>query len=81
VTAVTSEPTHSYSLPDFPLGDVIAHFVNDAGDLMSRNPWILDIWEYYLLGNRITVANTTGLNLDAHFSVPWFRNLSFYYFE
>jgi hypothetical protein len=37
VAAAASNPTNTYPLSDLPLSDIIAYFINDARDFMSRN--------------------------------------------
>ena len=44
------------------------HFIDDARDFVSWNAWILNSGAGAFFREYVTVANTTGLHPDAHFS-------------
>ena len=65
---MTAVPTHADTLALLPLGNTVTDFVDDAGHFMTGNARILDPGPVAFLGERVAVADTTGLYFDAHFS-------------
>ena len=81
MTTMTPMPADSYSLSCFPLSDVIAYFIYNPCNLMTRNPWILDAWEYSFFSKGITMAYAACLYLYSNLSSTRFWNISFNNFK
>jgi hypothetical protein len=69
-------PADADTLSLLPRGNPGAHFINDACDFVSRNARILNARPQAFFREHVTVANTTGLYLDAHLSWTRLRNLA-----
>jgi hypothetical protein len=68
-------PTHTDPLPDAPSVHAASDGIDHASYFMARNPWKLQTRPLPLLGQRITVANSASLNLDADLALARFTNL------
>ena len=69
-------PADADALSLLPLGNTVTQFVDDADDFMSGNAGILNSGPLAFLREHVTVANATGLHLDAHLSCTRLRNLA-----
>jgi hypothetical protein len=74
-------PADTDALPFLPLGNTTAQFIDDACDFMSWNAGILNAGPQAFFRERVTAANTAGLNLDAHVSCIRLRNLALDHLE
>jgi hypothetical protein len=69
-------PTNTDTLPLLPLGNTSTHFIDDARHFMSWNARVLNSGPRAFFREHVTVADATGLHLDAHVSCAGFRNLA-----
>ena len=69
-------PADTDALPLLPLGNTRTQFIDDARDFVSRNAGILNSGPRAFFREHVTVANATGLHLDAHLSCTRLRNLA-----
>src|SRR5215472_3714472 len=69
-------PADANALVLLPLRTARAHRVDDACYFMSWNPRILDSGPGAFFREHVTVADTTGLNLDPHLSRLRLGNLA-----
>jgi hypothetical protein len=69
-------PADTDALAVLPLGDTGTQFIDDARDFMSWDAGILNSGPAALFRQHVTVANTTGLDLDAHLSYTRLGNLA-----
>src|SRR5262245_58437966 len=58
-------PANTDPLSFLPLGNTAAYFIDDAGDFVSGNARILNVRPLPFFRVHVTVADTTGLYLDA----------------
>ena len=65
---VAAVPADADTLPLLPLGNTGTHFIDDARDFVSWNAGILNSGPIAFFREQVTVADTTGLHLDAHLS-------------
>ena len=70
-------PAHADTLSLLPSGDLGTQFINDACNLVPRNPRVLNSWPETFFHEHVAVANTTGLHLDQHLPCIRLRNLAF----
>jgi len=77
IAAVSAMPADADSLAWCPSNDACPDRVNNSGDLMSRDPRVLNARPGSFLCERITVANATSLNLDAHQTRSGFGDFTF----
>jgi hypothetical protein len=69
-------PTDPDALPLLPRGNTRAKLMDDPCHFMSRNAWILNSGPGAFFREHVTVAHSTGLDLDEHLSRIWLRNLA-----
>jgi len=69
-------PADSDALSFLPRGNAVAYFIDDAGDFVAGNAWILNAGPLPFFREHVTVADTTGLNLNAHLSRSRVWNLT-----
>src|SRR5262249_30181458 len=62
---VPTVPAHSHALAGLPLGDVGAHCIDAAGDLMAGNAGILQTRHPFFY-QHVAVAHATCFHLDPH---------------
>jgi hypothetical protein len=62
---MSAMPSNGHPLSWLPFRDILPGLVDDACDFVAWNPWILNAWKQTILGKRITVADTAGLDPDA----------------
>jgi hypothetical protein len=77
VPAVSAVPADSDPLAWCPPGDAWADRINDSGDLVSWDPWVLEARPSSLLCKGVAVADATSLNLEAHESSPGLWDVAF----
>jgi hypothetical protein len=70
-------PANANTLAASPFSHPSPERIHYAGHFMTGNPRIGDSWPEAFGDDRITVAHTTCLNLDAHLSGAWIGNLQF----
>ena len=68
-------PSDTDALSLLPSGNAGAQFIDDARDFVSRNARILNSRPPAFFRQHVTVANATGLHLDAHLRRARLRNL------
>ena len=59
-------PAEADALPGLKERHVWSHSIDDPGDLVTRNPGILDSGEKPQLGNGVAVTHAASLYADAH---------------
>jgi hypothetical protein len=69
-------PANADALPPFARRNTRTYFIYDARDLMAWDAGVLNPWPRAFFRERVTVANTTGLHLDADLSGTRIRNLA-----
>jgi hypothetical protein len=75
-------PAHADTLARLPSRrDARADGIDDSGDLVSGNAWVLNSRKNSFFGDRIAVADSTGLNLDAYCSGAGLGDVTFYDFQ
>jgi hypothetical protein len=80
-STVAAFPANSNSLSFAPGDYTWANCVDDAGDLVSRNAWVLDPGKCSFLGRRVAVADAASLGFDADLRGTGFGYLTFYNLE
>src|SRR5205823_19333 len=78
---MTTVPADTDTLSLFPLGNTGAQLVDETDDFVSRNSRKLYSGPQALFRQRVAVANTASLYLNAHLSCAGHRGLAFYNFE
>src|SRR5262249_10519267 len=73
---VAAVPADANTLPLFPLRNTGTQLVDDPRDFVSWNAGILNSGPSAFLREHVTMANTTGLHLDADLSPTRLRNLA-----
>src|ERR1700679_1231787 len=69
--AMTAVPAYARTHTRFPLRHVRPHGVDDAHDLVTRHPGVLNAGKCAGDGEHVTVADAARLHLDPH--LPWLR--------
>jgi hypothetical protein len=70
-------PADAHSIPYFPGRDPFPQSVKVAGDLVARDPWILQARPQPFLYKDIAVAHPTSLDLYPHLARARFGNITF----
>ncbi|SPE28870.1 hypothetical protein SBA2_410053 [Acidobacteriia bacterium SbA2] len=65
-SVMAAVPAHANTLALLPGGNTRTEFINNARDLVPGNSGILNAWPQAILGEHVTVADPTGLHLDAY---------------
>ena len=73
---VAAVPADTGALPLLPLGNTVAQFVDDARDFVPWDAGVLNAGPLPFFREHVTVADATGLHLDAHLSYTRLRNLA-----
>jgi hypothetical protein len=74
---MSAVPTDADALPFLPSFDARADGIDYTGDLMPRNPWILQAWPQAIFRQHVTVTDATGLNPDEHVSFAGLWHIPF----
>ena len=75
--AVSTVPADAHALPRFPLRDVSSNRVDQSGNFVARNAWVLQPGKARLFYDGVTVADAAGLYLNSHLGSArfWYRAL------
>src|SRR5690348_12970955 len=65
LTTMSTMPAHTHPLPPCPCRHAGSHFVDNAGDLVARDPRVVQAGPIALLYKQVTVTNSAGLHLNA----------------
>ncbi len=74
-------PADPHAIARFPLRYIFTHCVDLAGHLVARDARQLEARIGPKFHHCVTVANATGLDLDAHLIGARRRHLALHYFE
>jgi hypothetical protein len=78
---MASMPSNADPLTCLPSCDPLANRIHYSDDFMAGNSRVLNAWILPLLGQRIAVADPTGLYFDSYRSRTWFRDFTFHNFK
>src|SRR5579864_7119958 len=73
---VPAMPADSDSLPLLPHCDARSNFVDDPGNFVTGNTWILNPRQHALCDEHVAVADATGPDLDTNLSRSGLRNFA-----
>src|SRR5262245_38002378 len=79
--AMSAVPPDTGALALLPDGHAWTYGINHAGHFMPCHARVLKSWPVPLFGERIAMAHTTGLDLDANGVRTWLRHRTFDHLE
>jgi hypothetical protein len=81
IATVSTVPADADPLTLYPALNLLSNFIDNSGNLMSRDARVLNPRPRSLLGQRVAVADAAGLDFDAHGTDAGFRGLAYDYFN